>query len=76
MSKSPSGSSKWVFARAIPERRESLDLTKAEADRVTGKRKGKTMDTKEVLVFKLDKGVVTDVTNFQSNHPAVAQFWS
>jgi uncharacterized protein len=45
-------------------------------ERVTGTRKGKTMDTKEVLVFKLDKGVVTDVTNFQSNHPAVAQFWS
>jgi uncharacterized protein len=45
-------------------------------ERVTGKRKGKTLDTKEALVFKLDKGVVTEVTNFQFNYPAVAQFWS
>jgi uncharacterized protein len=45
-------------------------------DRTTGKRKGKTLDTKDVLVFKLDKGVVTEVTDFQSDYPAVAQFWS
>ena len=45
-------------------------------DRATGKRKGKTLDAKEVLVFKLDKGVVTEVTDFQFDLPAVAQFWS
>ena len=45
-------------------------------DRATGKRKGKTLDSKEVLVFKLDKGVVTEVTEFQSDYPAVAKFWS
>jgi hypothetical protein len=39
-----------------------------------GKRKGKTQDTKTVLVFKLDKGVVADVTEFQSDYPTVAQF--
>lgn len=42
--------------------------------RTTGKRKGKTQDTKTVLVFKLDKGVVADVTEFQSDYPTVAQF--
>jgi ketosteroid isomerase-like protein len=45
-------------------------------ERVTGKRKGKTLETKEVLVFKLDNGVVTEVTELQSDYPAVAQFWS
>jgi ketosteroid isomerase-like protein len=45
-------------------------------ERVTGTRKGKTLDTTAVLVFKLNNGVVTEVTNFQSNHPADAQFWS
>jgi uncharacterized protein len=44
--------------------------------RTTGKRKGKTLNTKTVLVFKLDKGVVTEVTAFQFDHPAYAQFWS
>jgi uncharacterized protein len=44
-------------------------------ERVTGKRKGKTQDTKAVLVFKLDNGVVTEMTEFQFDHPAVAQFW-
>jgi uncharacterized protein len=45
-------------------------------ERVTGKRKGKTLDTKEVLVFKLDNGIVTEVTELQSDYPTVAQFWS
>ncbi len=45
-------------------------------ERITGKRKGKTQDTKAVLVFKLEKGIVTEVTDFQHDHPAVAQFWS
>ena len=29
-----------------------------------------------MLVFKLSNGVVTEVTNFASNHPADVQFWS
>ena len=45
-------------------------------ERFTGKRKGETLETTEVVVFKLDKGVVTEATNFQSNHPAAAKFWS
>jgi uncharacterized protein len=45
-------------------------------ERVTGTRKGKTLDTTDVLVFKLNNGVVTEVTNFPSNHPADVQFWS
>ena len=45
-------------------------------ERVTGTRKGKTLDTKEALVFKLDNGVVTEVTELQSDYPTVAQFWS
>ena len=45
-------------------------------ERVTGTRKGKTLDTTAVLVFKLNNGVVTEVTNFQSNHLADVQFWS
>jgi uncharacterized protein len=45
-------------------------------ERITSNRKGKTQDTKAVLVFKLDKGVVSDVTEFQFDHPTVAQFWS
>ena len=44
--------------------------------RTTGKRKGKTLDTKTVLVFKLDMGVVTEVAEFQFDHPAFAQFWA
>jgi hypothetical protein len=44
--------------------------------RTTGKRKGKTQDTKTALVFKLDKGAGTEVTEFQSEYPAVAQFWA
>ncbi len=34
-------------------------------ERITGTRKGKTQDTKTVLVFKLDNGLVTEVTEFQ-----------
>jgi len=45
-------------------------------ERVTGTRKDKTLDTTDVLVFKLNNGVVTEVTNFPSNHPADVQFWS
>ncbi len=45
-------------------------------ERVTGTRKGKTLDTTDVLVFKLNNGVVTEVTNFPSNHPADVEFWS
>jgi uncharacterized protein len=45
-------------------------------ERITGKRKGKTVDTKSVLVFELDKGAVTEVTDFQFDHLAEAQFWS
>ncbi len=45
-------------------------------ERITGTRKGKTQDTKAVLVFKLDKGVVTEVAEFQHDHPAASQFWS
>ena len=45
-------------------------------ERITGTRNGKTLDSKDVLVFKLNNGVVTEVTNFQSDHPADAQFWS
>jgi ketosteroid isomerase-like protein len=45
-------------------------------ERFTGKRKGHTLDTTEVMIFKLDKGIVTEAINFQSDHPAVAKFWS
>jgi uncharacterized protein len=45
-------------------------------ERITGKRNGKAQDTKSVLVLKLDKGVVTQATDFPFDHPAAAQFWS
>jgi hypothetical protein len=45
-------------------------------ERTTRKPKGKTLDTKDVLVFKLDKGVVTEVTDFQFDHTGDTQFWS
>jgi uncharacterized protein len=41
-----------------------------------GKRKGKTLDAKSVLVFKLDEGVVTEVAEFRFDQPAEAQFWA
>jgi uncharacterized protein len=44
--------------------------------RVTGKRKGKTQDTMSVLLFKVDNGAVTEVSEFQADHPAVAEFWT
>ena len=44
--------------------------------RVTGKRKGRTQDTKNVVLYRLDKSAVTEATEFQFDHPAVAQFWS
>ena len=62
--------------------RAELQTMAASGDHVfalhrnTGKRKGKTQDTKTVLVFKLDKSVVTEVTEFQSEYPTVAQFWA
>jgi hypothetical protein len=29
-----------------------------------------------VTIFKLDNGIVTEANNFQSDHTAVAKFWS
>jgi uncharacterized protein len=45
-------------------------------ERVTGTRKGRTLDTTDVLVFKLNNGVVTEVTYFPSDYPVDVQFWS
>jgi uncharacterized protein len=45
-------------------------------ERTTGERNGKILDTKDVLVFKLDNGVVTEVSDFQLNHAVDAQFWA
>jgi uncharacterized protein len=45
-------------------------------ERLTAKRKGKTIDTKSVLVFKLDKGIVAEVDEYRLDHPKEAQFWS
>jgi ketosteroid isomerase-like protein len=62
--------------------RAELQTIAASGDHVfalhrnTGKRKGKTVDTKSVLVFKLDKGVVTEVAEFRFDHPAEVHFWS
>lgn len=62
--------------------RAELQTIAASGDHVfalhrnTGKRKGETVDTKSVLVFKLDKGVVTEVAEFRFDHPAEARFWS
>jgi ketosteroid isomerase-like protein len=41
-----------------------------------GTRKGKTIDEKSVLVFKLEKSVVSEVAEFRYDQPAEAQFWS
>jgi hypothetical protein len=41
-----------------------------------GQAKGKMQDIQSVLLFKLDKDVMNEVTEFQFDHPAVAQFWS
>jgi uncharacterized protein len=62
--------------------RAELQTTAASGDLVfalhrnTGKRKGRTLDEKSVLVFKLDKGVVTEVAEFRFDQAAEAQFWS
>jgi uncharacterized protein len=62
--------------------RAELQTIAASGDHVfalhrnTGKRNGKTTDTKSVLLFKLDKGVVTEVAEFRYDQPAEAQFWS
>jgi ketosteroid isomerase-like protein len=62
--------------------RAELQTTAASGDHVfalhrnVGKRKGKTLDDKSVLLFKLDKGVVTEVAEFRFDQPAEAQFWS
>lgn len=45
-------------------------------ERDTGKRNGRTLDTRSVLAFKLNKGVVTEVADFPFDHPSVAAFWS
>jgi uncharacterized protein len=41
-----------------------------------GTRKGKTLDEKSVLVFKLKNGVVTEVAEFRYDQPAEDRFWS
>jgi ketosteroid isomerase-like protein len=41
-----------------------------------GARKGSALDEESVLVFKLDKGVVTEVAEFRYDQPAEAKFWS
>jgi uncharacterized protein len=62
--------------------RAELQTVAASGDHVfalhrnRGERKGKTVDTKAVLVFKVEKGVVTDVAEFPFDHPAQVQFWS
>ena len=62
--------------RAVPETIAASGDHVFVLERVTGKRKGKTQDAKSVLLFKLDNGVVTEVTEFQFDHPAFAEFWS
>ena len=62
--------------------RAELQTTAASGDHVfalhrnKGARKGKTIDEKSVLVFKLHKGVVTEVAEFRYDQPAEAQFWA
>jgi uncharacterized protein len=41
-----------------------------------GTRKGKTLDEKSVLVFKLKNGGVTEVAEFRYDQPAEDRFWS
>jgi ketosteroid isomerase-like protein len=45
-------------------------------ERLTGERKGEKLDATEVVVFTLDKGIVTEASSFQSNYPVVSKFWS
>ena len=62
--------------------RADLETIAASGDHVfvlhrnKGTRKGKTIDEKSVLVFKLDKGAVTEVAEFRYDQPQEAQFWS
>ena len=44
--------------------------------RITGTRKGKTLDVKAVLFFTVANGVVTEVNDFQGDYPTFAHFWS
>ena len=62
--------------RAVPETIAASGDHVFVLERVTGKRKGKTQDAKSVLLFRLDNGVVTEVSEFQFDHPAFAEFWS
>jgi ketosteroid isomerase-like protein len=62
--------------------RAELQTVAASGDHVfalhrnRGERKGKTVDTKTVLVFKVEKGIVTEVAEFPFDHPAQVRFWS
>jgi uncharacterized protein len=62
--------------------RTELQTVAASGDHVfalhrnTGERKGNSVDTKSVLVFKVEKGVVTEVAEFPFDHPAEIRFWS
>jgi ketosteroid isomerase-like protein len=44
--------------------------------RITGTRKGKTLDMQAVLLFTVANGVVTDVKDFPADYPAFSHFWS
>jgi ketosteroid isomerase-like protein len=44
--------------------------------RITGTRKGKTLDTQAVLFFTVANGVVTEVKEFPADYPAYSHFWS
>ena len=62
--------------------RAELQTLAASGDHVfalhrnTGERKGKTVDTKSVLVFKVEKDLLTEVAEFPFDHPASVRFWS
>jgi hypothetical protein len=45
-------------------------------ERLTGERKGEKLDAAEVVIFTVDKGIVTEASSFQSNYPVTAKFWS
>jgi ketosteroid isomerase-like protein len=74
------------FGRLVHETdgtaRAELQTLAASGDHVfalhrnKGKRKGKTLDEKSVLVFKLDKGVVSEVAEFRFDQPTEAKFWA
>jgi len=62
--------------------RAELQTIAASGDQVfalhrnKGARKGRTIDEESVLMFKLDKGVVTEVAEFRYDQPAEAKFWA